>query len=83
MADLLVREVDEAVVKAVKERAGAHGRSAEAAELWGRLLVPHAEHELGKQTATIALVHDLTVVTRNAADFAGTGARLINPFLSA
>ena len=30
MADLLVRGVDEAVVKALKERAGAHGRSAEA-----------------------------------------------------
>lgn len=30
MADLLVRGVDEAVVKALKERAGSHGRSAEA-----------------------------------------------------
>lgn len=30
MADLLVRGVDETVVKALKERAGAHGRSAEA-----------------------------------------------------
>ncbi len=30
MADLLVRGVDEAVVKALKKRAGAHGRSAEA-----------------------------------------------------
>ena len=30
MADLLVRGVDEAVVRALKERAGAHGRSAEA-----------------------------------------------------
>ena len=30
MADLLVRGVDEMVVKALKERAGAHGRSAEA-----------------------------------------------------
>ena len=30
MADLLVRGVDEAVVKALKARAGAHGRSAEA-----------------------------------------------------
>lgn len=30
MADLLVRGVDEALVKALKERAGAHGRSAEA-----------------------------------------------------
>lgn len=30
MADLLVRGVDESVVRALKERAGAHGRSAEA-----------------------------------------------------
>jgi plasmid stability protein len=30
MADLLVRGVDEAVVLALKKRAGAHGRSAEA-----------------------------------------------------
>ena len=30
MADLLVRGVDETVVRALKERAGAHGRSAEA-----------------------------------------------------
>ena len=30
MADLLVRNVDEALVRALKERAGAHGRSAEA-----------------------------------------------------
>jgi plasmid stability protein len=30
MPDLLVRGVDETLVKALKERAGAHGRSAEA-----------------------------------------------------
>ena len=30
MADLLVRDVDEAIVRALKERAGKHGRSAEA-----------------------------------------------------
>ncbi len=30
MTDLLVRGVDELVVRALKERAGAHGRSAEA-----------------------------------------------------
>ena len=27
-----------------------------------------------------ALLHDLTVVTRNTADFAGCGLRLMNPF---
>jgi plasmid stability protein len=30
MADLLVRGIDEDLVRALKERAGAHGRSAEA-----------------------------------------------------
>jgi plasmid stability protein len=30
MADLLVRGVDEGIVQALKKRAGAHGRSAEA-----------------------------------------------------
>ena len=55
----------------------------EAAQVWGRLRVPHPEHELDKQIAAIALVNDLTVVTRNSADFNGTGVRLKNPFLSA
>lgn len=54
---------------------------ADAAQVWGRLRVPNPRHELDKQIAAIALVHDLTVVTRNTADFAGTGVKLINPFL--
>jgi len=53
---------------------------AEAAQVWGRLRVPHPEHELNKQVAAIALVNGLTVVTRNTADFAGTGVALMNPF---
>ena len=52
----------------------------EAAQVWGRLRVPHAEHELDKQIAAIALVNDLTVVTRNVAHFAATGVRLLDPF---
>ena len=55
---------------------------AEAAQLWGRLRVPHPEHTLGKQIAAIALLHDLTVVTRNTADFLPTGVALLNPFHS-
>ena len=52
----------------------------DAAQVWGRLRVPHAEHEIDKQIAAIALINGLTVVTRNTADFAGTGVTLRNPF---
>ena len=55
---------------------------AEAAQLWGRLRVPHPEHALDKQIAAIALLHNLTVVTRNTADFLPTGVALLNPFHS-
>jgi len=46
----------------------------------GRLRVPNPDRELDKQIAAAALVNDLTVVTRHAADFAGTGVKLMNPF---
>jgi len=50
------------------------------AHVWGRLMVPDPQHPIDKQIAAIALIHDLTVVTRNVADFAGTGVALLNPF---
>jgi predicted nucleic acid-binding protein len=53
---------------------------AEAAQVWGRLRVPNPEHELDKQIAATALVHDLTVVTRNEPHFRATGVRVLNPF---
>lgn len=52
----------------------------DAAQIWGRMRVPHPENALDKQIAATALVHDLTVVTRNTCDFAATGVRLLNPF---
>lgn len=51
------------------------------AQVWGRLRVPHPENALDKQIAATALIHDLTVVTRNHRDFSGTGVRTLNPFL--
>jgi hypothetical protein len=50
------------------------------AETWGSLMGPNDQHLVDRQIAAIALVYDLTVVTRNTAHFAGTGARLVNPF---
>jgi toxin FitB len=53
---------------------------AEVAQLWGHLRAPRPEHALDKFIAATAVLHDLTVVSRNARDFAGTGARCIDPF---
>jgi predicted nucleic acid-binding protein len=52
----------------------------EAAHVWGRLRAPNAENPLDKQIAATALIHDLTVVTRNVSHYQTTGARLLNPF---
>jgi toxin FitB len=55
---------------------------ADAAQVWGRLRGPNPDHALDKQIAAIALVNDLTLATRNLADFEGLGVRLRNPFAS-
>jgi predicted nucleic acid-binding protein len=53
---------------------------ADAAQVWGHLRVPNPAHALDKQIAAIALLNDLTLVTRNVADFEGSGVKLSNPF---
>jgi predicted nucleic acid-binding protein len=50
------------------------------AQLWGRLRVPNSENAIDKLIAATALMHDLTVVTRNIKDFEKTGVKLLNPF---
>ena len=52
----------------------------EIGRLWGRLRVPHAEPALDKLIAATALVHNLTVVTRNEKDFKIAGVKTLNPF---
>ena len=51
------------------------------AECWGRLNVPDPLPVIDGLLAATALVHDLTLVTRNVRDVEHSGVRLLNPFL--
>jgi hypothetical protein len=42
--------------------------------------VPVQDAEAIRRLAATALQHDLTLVTRNSADLAGLGVRLLNPW---
>lgn len=53
---------------------------ADAAQVWGRLRVPHPENRLDKQIAATALLYELVLVTRNVKHFASTGVKLLDPF---
>jgi predicted nucleic acid-binding protein len=45
-----------------------------------RLHIPNPRAERDAFIAATAIVHGMTVATRNVADFAGTGAKLLNPW---
>jgi toxin FitB len=50
------------------------------AEEWGRLNAPAERTTVDSLIAATARVHDLTVVTRNIADFHGCDVPLLNPW---
>jgi hypothetical protein len=52
----------------------------ETAHVWGRLRVPNPENPLDRQIAATALIHDLTVVSRDVAHYTPAGVRVISPF---
>lgn len=53
---------------------------ADSAQLWGRLRVPDATNPLDKQIGATALIHGLTVVTRNVSHFRVCGVPAYGPF---
>jgi predicted nucleic acid-binding protein len=59
------------------------GIDPEIALIWGKLRGLHHENALDKLIAATALIHDLTVVTRNTRHFNIPGLSAINPFSSA
>lgn len=50
--------------------------------IWGRLRSGNDQNLIDKQIAAMALVYDLTIVTRNTRHYDGTGVRVVNPFFA-
>jgi predicted nucleic acid-binding protein len=53
------------------------------AQCWGRIRGDRPLPPIDALLAATALVHDLTLVTRNTRDIASTGVRLLDPFADA
>lgn len=51
------------------------------ARVWGHLCAPDNTNAVDKQIAATALTYDLTLVTRNVRHVAGTGVRVVDPFV--
>ena len=47
---------------------------------WGRLSVARTRSDIDGLIASTAIVHGLTIVTRNVADFTDAGVRLVDPW---
>lgn len=68
----------------MRSRLGDHVLSIDeaVADQWARLNVPNPLPMVDGLLAATALVHGLTLVTRNTRDVEKTGVRLLNPFLT-
>ncbi|WP_440712004.1 type II toxin-antitoxin system VapC family toxin [Gordonia sp. FQ] len=77
-ADRLRRWLDDEVLDAFRGRI--LPVDLEVARRAAGLHVPDPSPERDALIAATALVHDMSVVTRNTADFSATGARVINPW---
>ncbi len=56
------------------------GVDAAVADSWGRISAIRSVPVVDALLAATASVHGLVLVTRNAADVAGLGVRILNPF---
>jgi predicted nucleic acid-binding protein len=56
------------------------GIGPDVAQLWGAIDLPGQASMIDRQMAAIARIHDLTLVTRKAAAFAGCGIPVLDPF---
>lgn len=50
------------------------------ADRWAELMMPRPRPVVDALLGATALVHDLTLVTRNTADLEGSGVPVLNPF---